>query len=238
MTVLNACIEAAKLLRPGQPVPTSVFGSSDTFATELGALSNEAARVVANAKDWRTLMVLQTQAGDGSTTAFALPADYDRLPLDGEIFSVSFQLPLEKVLSEQDWLDREIRSFVGSIGYWIILSGALNIKGSGGSPMSATDSVKYYYLSKFIARDEGGATKEKFDANTDVFRLPERLLTLALIWRWRHRKGFDYAEDMRNFEIAAAEEYAKEKGRKIVRVGRPRLPDGVKYAYPVPINVS
>ena len=238
MTILAACQEAAKLLRPGQAIPTSVFSSADTFARELAALSNEAARAIANAKDWRTLMVLKTESGDGVTTAFSFPSDYDRFPLDGMVYSTSYQLPLEKVDDEQEWLDREIRSFIGSIGYWIVLGGAMNIKGSGGAAMAVGESAKYYYLSKYIVTNEGAVTQEEFTADTDSFRLPERLLTLELIWRWRHRKGFDYGEDMRNAEIARAEEFAKEKGRRTISVGRARLPSGVTLAFNGVINAS
>jgi len=234
MTVLEACQDAASQLRPAQAVPTAIFASTDPFARELGALSNEAARAIAKVHDWRRLTLLKTQAGDGSATEFDLPTDYDRMPVKGGLFSTAHELKLEPVDDLDEWLDREIRSFVGSIGYWIILSGSLHIK----PVMAATESAKYYYITKYIAQTEAGVNKEKFTLDSDVFRLPERLLTLSLIWRWRHRKGLDYTEDMRNFEIAAAEEQSRDKGSRILRVGKARLPDGINYAFPGVINAS
>lgn len=228
MTVLSACQDAAKLLKPAQAVPTAIIGSTDTFAVELAALSNEAAKAIAKHHDWRKLITLKTQTGDGSTTAFSLPTDYDRMPVKASVFSSSYQQPLEPVQDLDIWLDREIRSFVGSIGYWMILSGYMNIKPT----MSVSQSAKYYYVSSYYAADSNSAAKAAFTADTDTFRLPERLLTLALIWRWRHRKGLDYAEDMQNFEIAQSEAIARDKGSRILAVGRARMPADTVATFP------
>lgn len=238
MTVLTACQEAAKLLRPGQTVPTSVFSSTDTFAVELAALSTEAARAIGKAHDWRKLTTLKTHTGDGTTTQFALPADYDRMPVKAAVFSTSYMLPMESVHDLDEWMDRELRSFVGSIGYWMILGGYIQIKGSGGEAMPSTESAKYYYISSYLATGQDGVNKSQFTADTDTFRLPERLLTLELIWRWRHRKGLDYAEDMRNSEIARSEEAGRDKGSRIIKVGRSRVIDGLTPTYPGSINAS
>ena len=156
------------------------------------------------------------------------------MPVDAGLFSTAHELKLEAVDDLDEWLDREIRSFVGSVGYWIILSGKLNIK----PVMAATEGAKFYYISKNIVNDEASAAKEEFTADSDTFRLPERLLTLALIWRWRHRKGLHYAEDLRNSEIANSEDIARDKGSRILRVGKARLPDGINYAFPGVINVT
>lgn len=233
MTVLSACQEAAKLLKPGQTVPPAIYSSSDAFAVELAVLANEAAASIAKGYDWQKLKVLKTQAGDGTTTAFALPTDYDRMPVKGNIFSTSFATPLERIDDTDEWLDREIRAFVGSIGYWIILGGFLNIK----PVMGVSASAKYYYVSAHYAMAaDGTTTKALFTLDTDLFRLPDRLLTLSLIWRWRHRKGLDYADDMENFEIAQAQEVGRDKGSRVHHVGRARLPDGITYAFPGVIN--
>lgn len=227
MSVLTACQDAAKLLKPGQAVPTSVFASNDTFAVELAALSHEAASAIVKQHDWRKLIMLKTQTGDGATTAFALPEDYDRMPVKAAVFSTSLEGPMEPVLDLDVWLDREISAFTGSPGYWMLLGGFMNIKPA----MSASASAKYYYVSGYYA-SASGTPKARFTLDTDEFRLSERLLTLSLIWRWRYRKGLDYAEDMQNFEIALAEEIARDKGSRMLKIGRVRLPDDVALAYP------
>jgi hypothetical protein len=57
-------------------------------------------------------------------------------------------------------------------------------------------------------------------------------LTLSIIWRWRASKRLEYAEDLKNFEIAMSEETARDKGSRILVVGAQRTPYGLRIAYP------
>ena len=230
MTVLTACQQASRLM--GLTAPTSVFGSTDAYPIELSGLVNEAAAAIAKAHDWRKLTVLKTQAGDGATTAFSLPTDYDRMPLKGNVYSTRSRLPLGRVADADAWLDMDINSTWPGTGAWIILGGWIQIK----PVLSASESAKYYYISNLFAAAADTTPKAQFDNDGDTFRLPERLLTLSIIWRWRHLKGLEYAEQMRNFEIAFGEEAGRDKGSRILHVGTARVPDGAELAYPVSIN--
>src|SRR3546814_5464552 len=52
---------------------------------------------------------------------------------------------------------------------------------------------------------------------SDTFLLPERLLTLGLVWRWRENKKLDATGDQEAF-IKALDEYAaKDKGSRVIR---------------------
>lgn len=64
--------------------------------------------------------------------------------------------------------------------------------------------------------------KPAFTENDDVFVLPERLLTLSLIWRWRQMKRMEYAEDLTNYEIALGMAAGTDKGARVLVVGRQR----------------
>jgi hypothetical protein len=74
--------------------------------------------------------------------------------------------------------------------------------------------------------------KTAFDTDADTFVLPERLLTLSIIWRWRASKRMEYAEDLQNFNIAFSEECASDKGSRILIVGRQRNPYNLTNSYP------
>src|SRR3546814_14852216 len=67
---------------------------------------------------------------------------------------------------------------------------------------------------------------------SDTFLLPERLLTLGLVWRWRENKKLDATGDQEAF-IKALDEYAaKDKGSRVIRSrSRLRLP-GTHIAWP------
>jgi hypothetical protein len=94
MTVLSACREAA--IELSQPEPSSLFSTTDDFAKELRLQANRAAVAVAKAYDWLKLKAIHTITGDGATTAFELPSDYDRMLKDTDLLTSSFGWRLNK----------------------------------------------------------------------------------------------------------------------------------------------
>ena len=226
MTVLSAIQSAA--VRCIGTRPTSIFSAADQFAAEMADLVNEAAIDIAKAHDWQRLMKLHTISGDGTTEAFALPADYDRMPVVSNLYSTRSQLPLARVRDLDQWLEFDVTPVVGYPGYWLLLSGQIQIK----PPLNPAEDVKMYYLTRNIFAGD----KARADIDADEFLLPERLLTLALIWRWKAMKRLDYGEDMQNYSMALSEAAGKEKGSRILRVGRARA--GGAMAYPGQITGS
>jgi hypothetical protein len=223
MTVLSACQEAAIELNQSQP--TSLFSTTDQFSLELRTQANKTAKAILKIYDWQKFMALQTMTGNGVTTSFSLPTDYDRMPLKSNVLTSQFATPLRKAKDVDEWLDLQLRPFVGAPGSWIILGGTMQVL-----PAIATGvTAKYYYIKNKIIT---GGTKTDFTADADTFDLPERLITLGTIWRWRAQKRKDYAEDMRNYEIALAEEMTRDKGSRVLTVGRQRVGINAEIAHP------
>ncbi len=226
MTVLSSAQEAA--IELSQTEPTTLFSTTDKLAKELRVQANRSAVAIAKAHDWQALTTRATITGDGSDTSFPLPTDYDRMVLKTNLASNSSNLDLVKAtdLDQWDYFQNHMSTTVP--GYWIILGGEMQI-----NPAPATGVIhSYYYISKNVVT--GGKTA--FDADTDTFVLPERLLTLSIIWRWRASKRMEYAEDMANFQIALSEEIASDKGSRILVVGQQRTPYNLSVAYPRPLG--
>jgi hypothetical protein len=222
MSLLTACQDAAIRLTGARP--TSIFSTDNQFERELASLANETARAVAAAHDWRGLMVTWNVNGDGTTTEFDLPPDYDRMPIATEFYSTRSQIPLARIHDLDQWTEFQITPVIGYPGYWIILSGKLQIL----PVLNAGEVAKGYY----ITRNIWSGNKSAATADTDTSRLDERLITLGLIWRWRALKRLEYSEDLRNFEVAFAEAAGRDKGARMLRIGRARVPPGVNTAYP------
>lgn len=223
MTVLSACAEAA--IELNQPEPASLFSTTDQFAKELRTQANKTAKAILKGYDWQKFTALQTMTGNGVTTSFSLPTDYDRMVLKSNVLTSQFATPLRKARDVDEWLDLQLRPFAGAPGSWIIIGGTMQIL-----PALATGvTAKFYYIKNKIVT---GGTKTEFTADADTFDLPERLITLGTIWRWRAQKRRDYAEDMRNFELALAEEMTRDKGSRVITVGRQRLGINADIAHP------
>jgi hypothetical protein len=226
MTVLSACQEAA--IELNQPQPASLFSTTKPFDIEIRTQAGKAATAIAKAYDWQAITALQTMTGDGTSTSFALPADYDHMPQKARVMTSQFATSLAKARDLDHWLALQLYETVAVPGYWIILNGAMQILPALASGVAA----KFYYIRNTIITGAASAAQATFVADADTFNLPERLLTLGAIWRWRAQKRMEYAEDLQNFEIALAEEVARDKGSRVITVGRQRLPANVDLAHP------
>lgn len=226
MTILSACQEAAIDLN--QEEPSSLFSTSNQFAKEIRTQANRTAQAVAKAYDWQKLYAVHTLTGDGTATAFDLPADYDRMPKKTSLLTSSYGNSIRQATDSDQWLDFTINGVIGEPGNWIMLGGQINVR-----PEIATgETVKFYYIKNTMITGTADAAQATFVADTDTFDLPERLITLGVIWRWRAMKRMEYAEDMNNFEIAMAEEVASDKGSRVLTVGRQTFPYGTTTSYP------
>jgi len=232
MTVLSACQSAS--VRLFGKKPSAVFSASDPTSLKLQDLANEAALEIAKTHDWQALTVLNTITGDGTSTAFDLPSDYDRIPLDSSPYDVTSRAWFYAVKSLDEWLDDQVSITAGVPGVWKIIGGQLNILPALGSSKTA----KFYYQSNKIVTGSGGTNKSAFNMDDDEFRLPERLLTLGLIWMWRQRNGLDYAADLDAYNTTLAQEVVRDKAKKKLVVGRRRYPSDVKIAFPGVIEAS
>jgi len=221
MSVLSAIQSAS--VRLNQHRPQAVFSDSSQYAGEMSELANEAAIAIAKAVDWRKLHKLYVFSGTGQLE-FPFPDDYDRMPLKASMFSTRSRMPLVQVENLDQWLQLQITPVAGYPGRWIITGGHIELMPA----LMAAEEVKFYYITKNLVVGD----KRLFTDDNDEFVLSERLLTLALVWRWRALKGLDYSEDMKNFDIALSEEAGRDKGSRMIAVGAPRIPSGVDLAYP------
>lgn len=224
MSVL-ADVQNASVRLLGYRVSTVYSG---TDQVEFAELANEVAEDIAKAYDWQELRTLYTVSGDGTTQTFSLPSDYARMLLNGAIFSTRSRLPLSRIRDQNQWLDFLVTGIHEYPGYWIILGNTLQIL----PVLAAAENAKFYYVTNQWAATSTGTPKASFTLDTDEFRLPSRLLRLGLMWRWRARKGLEYAEDLENYEKALAHEIVKDRGVGTLAVGRARISDEITVAYP------
>lgn len=228
MTVLSAVQLAAPWI--GIEVPSVVYTSTDRVMVEMQAVANEAAQQISDDHDWTVLKTINTVTGDGSDVDFDLPADYDRLPKDAQLHSsVNTTVPLDHILSENEWLALDVQGIDYPYGRWIIYGGSLYIKPARASG----ETVKHFYISNARVTASGGSNKALFTADDDTFRIDERLLKLAIIWLWKAQKGQDYQEDLYNYQVALSKAIGRDRGPATIAVGPSRRwPGSASVAYP------
>lgn len=212
MTVLSAMQSAAVRLIGRKP--STFFSSQQTFEVEIVDLLNDVADDIAKSHDWQALTKVHTITGNGTDEAFPLPSDYDRMLIDSDVFDPNnWAWGYFHYTNLNRWLRDKAQGFTMIPGGWIMLADQFNF-----FPIpAAAANAEFPYISGELARSTAGAPQSAFQSDDDVFVLPEKLLTLGLIWRYRAQKGMGYAEDMQNYEIALSQAQARDGGSKVIR---------------------
>lgn len=230
MTVLTA-LQAASQRLVGYK-PTTFFGSSETFESDLCDLVNEVATDAAEYRDWQALVRVETISGDGVQTAFDLPADYARMMVNSEIMDgPSWLFGYTHIADMNEFIFLQERGFQPTPGAWAIYGDRLNFTPAPSSGQMAT----FPYVSKNWARPDGGNVsndKPAFDSDTDNFLLPERLLTLGIVWKWRQNKKMDYTGDDIAYSDALSFYGSKDAGSNVIRMGARLRFGNVPLAWP------
>jgi len=114
------------------------------------------------------------------------------------------------------WTALRALSVPGVGQYWRIQNNAMHIY-----PIRAGMTITYDYISKYWTGPTAGSpSAEAATSDNDVVVFPEDLMEKGILWRWKQAKGLDYAEEMRNYELAKLEySIYQDGGTKTYSVG-------------------
>lgn len=206
MTLLTIVQDA--MTQCGFSSPSLVYASTDTTVNLFTRLAQVEGDTLSRATAWRGLKTSGTITGDGTTTQTALPAAFHRFMTPYPFYLDSRPAaPLYKV-GDSEMLSFQVAETQPTRPVW-------RMKGEFIEFYPAPDSgevIKYEYLSKYWI-----SGKERWAADTDTCVIPERLISLGLIWRFKQAKGFDYAEDFRTYQIERNKEMMVEGGVQTIR---------------------
>ena len=146
MTILSVVRDVCAVV--GVTYPQSLFSSISSNRTmqEMLSLANEMAqRIAYDYRDWTRLRKTQTYTGNGTTTAYDLPADYKRMLLTTNVRrSSATQSPLQFISDTDVWIRRRAGDEFGSWGEWTLMGGQMHI-----FPALAVDETAYFaYMNK------------------------------------------------------------------------------------------
>lgn len=215
MTILTTVQRATTVL--GMEVPTLVYGSTDREMVEMQEVANETAASIRNAFDWQVLQTVQTITGDDVSETFTLPADYDRMLKTASLWSSRWFWSINHITDPDAWLELQAVPVAAVYGNWIMFGGSVHIL----PVMASTETAKFFYVSKNIVLDDTSTPKPEFSADTDTFRVSERLLKYGIVAKWKQNKGLPYGEAMEDFQRELALEMDKDAGSKPVVSAQP-----------------
>lgn len=217
MTVLDVAAKVA--LKVGLAVPDQLFASQAREHVELKYLINEAATDLADAYDWQMLRLTGTLTGNGSETGFDLPVDYGRMLKTSNVWSSRYQWSMRHVTDTDEWLGYLSTPFTQSTGLWSLFGGKMHVLAAMGS----VETARFTYIDKNLVKDKDGALKEAFSADTDTFRLSEKVLALLTIYKWRDQKQQPTDGPAQDYNVALSQAIDFDGGSK------PVLRDGSNF---------
>jgi hypothetical protein len=232
MTLLSVIRDVCAVVGVQQPASVTTNLVANRTMQEMLALANEMAqRIAYDTRDWTLFRKVQTFNGDGVATSFNLPADYQRMLLTSSVWrSTQTLYPMLFVPDTDQWLNRRARNYYDVAGEWTIMGGKMLIAPT----LAIGTSVYFPYLEQNCVALASGGNGDSFMADTDSFRLDERLLKLGMVWQWKQNKGTSYAEDMGTYSDALSIAMGHDSPAPII-IGRRPMGGGVRTAYPFPV---
>lgn len=232
MTVLSVAADVCLVI--GLDQPDVLMASTDREYQELARVAKDMAHMIATSFDWQSLQAIKTYTGDGIAEAFDLPDDYDRMVEGAQMWSSRWIWAFNHIANPDEWLEMLVVPYTFINGNWIIYGDQFHYL----PLMQTTETVKFWYVSNNLAKAANGTPKETFTADDDTFRLPEKLLELGMIYKWRQNKGLPYEDTQADFQKEMLDQMRKDAGARGIVRGTARIGRGVRLAFPQTVGGS
>jgi hypothetical protein len=206
-----------------QSIPATAVSNANQDVQQLVIFAKNAGRELMERANWVNLDTAGTVTGDGVSTLFQLPIDWDRFsPGDksprGALVSNKFPLlPLYGPINTEDLnlLKALPASTVRPV--WRIIGGALEIWPA----LSAGEIVTFNYFSQYWIMNAGRTvSRPAWQADDDFSLINEDTIMKGTVWRWKASKGLQYAEEFRAYEMSFARNAGQQQTERVVSASR------------------
>lgn len=198
MSLLTLIADAAILV--GIEEPSAVMASSTDEVKQLRVLAQQEGDELARSFYWRNLKASTTFTGTGAVQYFDLPDDWDAQIAGDALWQDDMpHTPLYGPVSDEVMLSLQASSSAPPRPVWRYWnSDRIEIY-----PTLALGVVVNleYRSTEWISNAAGSDTYARWVADTDVARIPERVMTLGVVWRWKRAKGLDYAQEFQTYQV-------------------------------------
>lgn len=220
MSLLTICQNTVDVLGFGAR-PSSIVGNNDALARQMLAMVNtHCLKHITRRHTWQKLTSLHTITTVASDDSYALPSGFDRY-IGDTFWDTTNYRRVNGAIGPKEW--RYLKhAVVASPETWRkfrLYGGEVLIYPT---PTANGDSiVAEYIVNTPCTSSDGNTAKTAFAADTDLFKLEDRLIELQLQWRLLKAKGLDYAEAFNDAERALELAIAQDAPASVVDMGAP-----------------
>jgi hypothetical protein len=208
MTLLTCCQDAAIELSLEQP--GVIIGNTDINVQRLLRAAQRTGKELVTRAAWSVLRVQQPfTAAAGEDQPGIIPADFARL-IPETFWDLTNKRLINGGVTPARWQSLRASAVSGTWPRWFILRGTTVTIYPG---MSGGESMVFEYVSSHFCASAAGATQATWQADTDVGRLNEELITLGIIAYYRLITGLPNLDQMNEFEDRLVQEVDNDNPR-------------------------
>ena len=187
----------------GLPQTSSVIGDSDLTVVTLLRFANKEGRELSKAKKWQAITLEKTfSATAASVQTGAIPDDFGRF-INDSMYNRTTNRKVLGPITPQQWQSEQANSTAaGPSGFFRQRGDDILIT----PDPTLNDTIAYEFMSTFwVDTDQDGLGEAvAWAADDDTSLLPEDLMTLGCIWRFKKSKGLPWENDFAEYNIQVA----------------------------------
>lgn len=211
MTLLTAINDAQRKL--SLAVTSSIVADGQETQNLLYQLARDEAADVLLRDDYDFPILQRTQSFTASLASLqsapGKPTNFQRA-IAHTFWNQSSDRPIGGPLNPREWALAQGSSVVSTINQWAMF----RYDGLHIYPIPAVaDTIAYEYIVNTpVLAVDGSTYKTTFSVDTDSYLLGDDVLKKAVIWRYKCDKGRDYAEALKDYELALAATFRAQQG--------------------------
>jgi len=172
--------------------PTSVLSNATDDNRKIIRFTTDAAEELERRVDWSAMRHVTTFTGTGANDDFELPEDFSRLIEGNSVKSSSG--PVRVGLSPDEW--NSLTPVEGAPRYARLIGGSISFY----PYLAAAATVAVTYQSKNWC-----PTGTRWGSDDEEAIVPEDLIRMGAVWRWRRHLGQDIQDYLAEYESALAD---------------------------------
>jgi hypothetical protein len=219
--------------------PSDIVTSTAETAMELKDFLAETAEEVLDRLDLPSPITLDVNITGTGVAAYALPNDFLRLTRDGGavLEATMSRRVCVPVATNAAWTGLSLLGSGGASRYYRLLGNA----DDGYTiefyrPLEAGSIITVSYVQKYWLRNDA-EVKSAWTDNADRLLLPEDVVRLGIIWRFKQSKGLAYADVVAEYEMRLSRKINDARGLKVIDIGG-RAESAHPMRVPVPDVIS
>ncbi|MGL6208727.1 MAG: hypothetical protein ACRC14_02715 [Paracoccaceae bacterium] len=171
--------------------------------------------------DWPQPIAGQVTIAGTGVASYALPVAFRRLQRHPySVYDERLDAPGIPVSTDGEWVELLDSGIAGADRFYRLkgYDGAFEIEFEGA--VATGDDIILSYVTNNWMATSGGVVGSMLTAETDVLVLPDRLVEVGTIWRWRERKGLPFQDKYTEFNMLLGRYLNDIRGRRVVSFKR------------------